>query len=147
MLSKAACSVFLGMGESNCAWNRKALLHRETMLAAAAVYGGKERTSFFAASVSNWAHRVYPLTLPVLVPFLWWHHQVSCLSFQNTDPIAPDPPSRLSLLFLLFQSLTGEDFSCDAPSESWGYPNIRFLFGAHDLYGSDYFSYLHVFRL
>ncbi|KAM5305876.1 arginine-hydroxylase NDUFAF5, mitochondrial isoform 4-T4 [Glossophaga mutica] len=31
-------SVFLGMGESNCAWNRKALLHRDTMLAAAAVY-------------------------------------------------------------------------------------------------------------
>ncbi|XP_049630314.1 arginine-hydroxylase NDUFAF5, mitochondrial [Suncus etruscus] len=27
-----------GMGESNCAWNRKALLHRDTMLAAAAVY-------------------------------------------------------------------------------------------------------------
>ncbi|XP_044119404.1 arginine-hydroxylase NDUFAF5, mitochondrial isoform X1 [Neovison vison] len=28
-----------GMGESNCAWNRKGLLHRDTMLAAAAVYG------------------------------------------------------------------------------------------------------------
>ncbi|XP_007526107.2 arginine-hydroxylase NDUFAF5, mitochondrial [Erinaceus europaeus] len=27
-----------GMGESNCAWNRKSLLHRDTMLAAAAVY-------------------------------------------------------------------------------------------------------------
>ncbi|XP_053532277.1 arginine-hydroxylase NDUFAF5, mitochondrial isoform X2 [Ictalurus punctatus] len=27
-----------GMGESNCAWNRKALLHRDTILAAAAVY-------------------------------------------------------------------------------------------------------------
>ncbi|XP_057358698.1 arginine-hydroxylase NDUFAF5, mitochondrial isoform X3 [Manis pentadactyla] len=27
-----------GMGESNCAWNRKALLHRDSMLAAAAVY-------------------------------------------------------------------------------------------------------------
>ncbi|XP_012636292.1 arginine-hydroxylase NDUFAF5, mitochondrial isoform X1 [Microcebus murinus] len=27
-----------GMGESNCSWNRKALLHRDTMLAAAAVY-------------------------------------------------------------------------------------------------------------
>ncbi|XP_029878843.1 arginine-hydroxylase NDUFAF5, mitochondrial isoform X1 [Aquila chrysaetos chrysaetos] len=27
-----------GMGESNCAWNRKPLLHRETMLAAAAIY-------------------------------------------------------------------------------------------------------------
>ncbi|XP_062865736.1 arginine-hydroxylase NDUFAF5, mitochondrial isoform X5 [Trichomycterus rosablanca] len=29
-----------GMGESNCAWNRKPLLHRDTMLAAAAVYKG-----------------------------------------------------------------------------------------------------------
>ncbi|XP_044519349.1 arginine-hydroxylase NDUFAF5, mitochondrial isoform X2 [Gracilinanus agilis] len=27
-----------GMGESNCSWNRKPLLHRETMLAAAAIY-------------------------------------------------------------------------------------------------------------
>ncbi|XP_043552571.1 arginine-hydroxylase NDUFAF5, mitochondrial isoform X2 [Chiloscyllium plagiosum] len=27
-----------GMGESNCAWSRKPLLHRDTMLAAAAVY-------------------------------------------------------------------------------------------------------------
>ncbi|KAM8774537.1 arginine-hydroxylase NDUFAF5, mitochondrial isoform 2-T2 [Rhynchonycteris naso] len=27
-----------GMGESNCAWNRKPLLHRDTMLAAAAIY-------------------------------------------------------------------------------------------------------------
>uniref|UniRef100_A0A8C3IGJ6 Arginine-hydroxylase NDUFAF5, mitochondrial n=1 Tax=Chrysemys picta bellii TaxID=8478 RepID=A0A8C3IGJ6_CHRPI len=27
-----------GMGESNCSWNRKPILHRETMLAAAAIY-------------------------------------------------------------------------------------------------------------
>ncbi|KAM9313907.1 arginine-hydroxylase NDUFAF5, mitochondrial isoform 1-T1 [Pholidichthys leucotaenia] len=27
-----------GMGESNCSWNRKSLLHRDTVLAAAAVY-------------------------------------------------------------------------------------------------------------
>ncbi|XP_056264947.1 arginine-hydroxylase NDUFAF5, mitochondrial [Pseudoliparis swirei] len=27
-----------GMGESNCAWNRRSLLHRDSMLAAAAVY-------------------------------------------------------------------------------------------------------------
>ncbi|XP_041106808.1 arginine-hydroxylase NDUFAF5, mitochondrial isoform X1 [Polyodon spathula] len=27
-----------GMGESNCAWNRKSILHRDTMLAAAAIY-------------------------------------------------------------------------------------------------------------
>ncbi|NXF06943.1 NDUF5 hydroxylase, partial [Smithornis capensis] len=29
---------FISMGESNCSWNRKPLLHRETMLAAAAIY-------------------------------------------------------------------------------------------------------------
>lgn len=29
------------MGESNCAWNRKALLHRDTILAAAAIYKGE----------------------------------------------------------------------------------------------------------
>ncbi|XP_061087671.1 arginine-hydroxylase NDUFAF5, mitochondrial isoform X1 [Conger conger] len=27
-----------GMGESNCAWNRKSMLHRDTLLAAAAIY-------------------------------------------------------------------------------------------------------------
>ncbi|XP_030206886.1 arginine-hydroxylase NDUFAF5, mitochondrial isoform X3 [Gadus morhua] len=26
------------MGESNCAWNRKSVLHRDSMLAAAAIY-------------------------------------------------------------------------------------------------------------
>jgi hypothetical protein len=41
VFSQTAFSVFLGMGESNCSWNRKALLHRDTMLAAAAVYRGK----------------------------------------------------------------------------------------------------------
>ncbi|CAK6983146.1 arginine-hydroxylase NDUFAF5%2C mitochondrial, partial [Scomber scombrus] len=29
-----------GMGESNCAWNRRSLLHRDTILAAAAIYKG-----------------------------------------------------------------------------------------------------------
>ncbi|NXU05051.1 NDUF5 hydroxylase, partial [Buphagus erythrorhynchus] len=29
---------YISMGESNCSWNRKPLLHRETMLAAAAIY-------------------------------------------------------------------------------------------------------------
>ena len=29
------------MGESNCAWNRRSLLHRDTILAAAAIYKGK----------------------------------------------------------------------------------------------------------
>lgn len=44
VLSQTACSLFLGMGESNCSWNRKALLHRDTMLAAAAVYRGEPPT-------------------------------------------------------------------------------------------------------
>ncbi|MED6250303.1 NADH dehydrogenase [ubiquinone] 1 alpha subcomplex assembly factor 5, partial [Ataeniobius toweri] len=30
-----------GMGESNCAWNRRSMLHRDTMLAAAAIYKGE----------------------------------------------------------------------------------------------------------
>lgn len=38
------------MGESNCAWNRRALLHRDTVLAAAAVYKGAFSAS---ASVSH----------------------------------------------------------------------------------------------
>lgn len=29
------------MGESNCAWNRKSMLHRDTILATAAIYKGK----------------------------------------------------------------------------------------------------------
>ena len=29
------------MGESNCAWNRRSLLHRDTILAAAAIYKGE----------------------------------------------------------------------------------------------------------
>lgn len=33
--------VFQGMGESNCAWNRKPILHRDTLLAAAAIYKGE----------------------------------------------------------------------------------------------------------
>lgn len=44
VLPQTACGLFLGMGESNCSWNRKALLHRDTMLAAAAVYRGESPT-------------------------------------------------------------------------------------------------------
>ncbi|KAM9155473.1 arginine-hydroxylase NDUFAF5, mitochondrial isoform 1-T2 [Pangshura tecta] len=35
-----------GMGESNCSWNRKPILHRETMLAAAAIYQGISFNSY-----------------------------------------------------------------------------------------------------
>lgn len=34
-----------GMGESNCAWNRRSMLHRDTVLAAAAVYKGESTES------------------------------------------------------------------------------------------------------
>lgn len=55
------CSLFLGMGESNCSWNRKALLHRDTMLAAAAVYRGELLTLSTCAhggvcAVCCWLH-------------------------------------------------------------------------------------------
>ena len=30
-----------GMGENNAAWNRKTLLHRDTILAASSIYQGK----------------------------------------------------------------------------------------------------------
>uniref|UniRef100_A0A8B9PGE9 Arginine-hydroxylase NDUFAF5, mitochondrial n=2 Tax=Apteryx TaxID=8821 RepID=A0A8B9PGE9_APTOW len=39
-----------GMGESNCSWNRKPLLHRETILAAAAIYQGKTSPEGFCNS-------------------------------------------------------------------------------------------------
>ena len=30
-----------GMGESNASWNRKTILHRDTITAASAIYNGK----------------------------------------------------------------------------------------------------------
>uniref|UniRef100_A0A673G4L1 Arginine-hydroxylase NDUFAF5, mitochondrial n=1 Tax=Sinocyclocheilus rhinocerous TaxID=307959 RepID=A0A673G4L1_9TELE len=58
-----------GMGESNCAWNRKSLLHRDTILAAAAIYKGE---------TANWErHRTLGGPLILLkcylfkVPLLW----------------------------------------------------------------------------
>ena len=72
VLSKTVCSVFLGMGESNCAWNRKALLHRDTMLAAAAVYGGKGAERPFPPCLTGepMPCHVCPFELPGLFPFL-----------------------------------------------------------------------------
>ncbi|KAM9856548.1 arginine-hydroxylase NDUFAF5, mitochondrial isoform 3-T5 [Aulostomus maculatus] len=40
-----------GMGESNCAWNRRSMLHRDTILAAAAIYKGQ-------TSAARLGHRV-----------------------------------------------------------------------------------------
>ncbi|KAG2467176.1 NDUF5 hydroxylase, partial [Polypterus senegalus] len=55
---------FLGMGESNCAWNRKPMLHRDTMLAAAAIY---------KAMYGNEDGSV-PATFQILYMIGWKHH-------------------------------------------------------------------------
>ncbi|KAL4641389.1 NADH dehydrogenase ubiquinone 1 alpha subcomplex assembly factor 5 isoform X1 [Arapaima gigas] len=54
-----------GMGESNCAWNRKAMLHRDTMLAAAAIY--KEMYGNKDGSV--------PATFEILYMIGWKPHE------------------------------------------------------------------------
>ncbi|KAL7845458.1 hypothetical protein AOLI_G00236500 [Acnodon oligacanthus] len=54
-----------GMGESNCAWNRKSLLHRDTILAAAAVY--KEMYGNEDGSV--------PATFEILYMIGWKPHE------------------------------------------------------------------------
>ncbi|XP_043082273.1 arginine-hydroxylase NDUFAF5, mitochondrial-like [Puntigrus tetrazona] len=54
-----------GMGESNCAWNRKTLLHRDTILAAAAVY--KEMYGNEDGSV--------PATFQILYMIGWKPHE------------------------------------------------------------------------
>uniref|UniRef100_A0A8C1MYE8 Arginine-hydroxylase NDUFAF5, mitochondrial n=1 Tax=Cyprinus carpio TaxID=7962 RepID=A0A8C1MYE8_CYPCA len=54
-----------GMGESNCAWNRKSLLHRDTILAAAAIY--KEMYGNEDGSV--------PATFQILYMIGWKPHE------------------------------------------------------------------------
>ncbi|XP_073348001.1 arginine-hydroxylase NDUFAF5, mitochondrial [Pagrus major] len=54
-----------GMGESNCAWNRRSLLHRDTILAAAAIY--KEMYGNEDGSV--------PATFEVLYMIGWKPHE------------------------------------------------------------------------
>ncbi|XP_067900415.1 arginine-hydroxylase NDUFAF5, mitochondrial isoform X1 [Heterodontus francisci] len=54
-----------GMGESNCAWSRKPLLHRDTMLAAAAIY--KEMYGNNDGSV--------PVTFQILYMIGWKPHK------------------------------------------------------------------------
>lgn len=126
VLPETACGVFLGMGESNCAWNRKALLHRDTMLAAAAVYGGKRAGHPYAAPLGNWCLSHFSLTCASAASFLLRHCPTSCHSFQNIDSIAPYPFSKQSLLFPYCPLLRAKDFSCEAFSESWEYPNTHF---------------------
>ncbi|XP_070840608.1 arginine-hydroxylase NDUFAF5, mitochondrial isoform X2 [Chaetodon trifascialis] len=54
-----------GMGESNCAWNRRSLLHRDTILAAAAVY--KEMYGSEDGSI--------PATFEILYMIGWKPHE------------------------------------------------------------------------
>ncbi|KAI7810794.1 arginine-hydroxylase NDUFAF5, mitochondrial [Triplophysa rosa] len=54
-----------GMGESNCAWNRKSLLHRDTILSAAAIY--KEMYGSEDGSV--------PATFQILYTIGWKPHK------------------------------------------------------------------------
>ncbi|XP_076004274.1 arginine-hydroxylase NDUFAF5, mitochondrial [Genypterus blacodes] len=54
-----------GMGESNCAWNRRSLLHRDTMLAAAAIY--KEMYGVEGGSI--------PATFQILYMIGWKPHE------------------------------------------------------------------------
>ncbi|XP_025764206.1 arginine-hydroxylase NDUFAF5, mitochondrial isoform X3 [Oreochromis niloticus] len=54
-----------GMGESNCAWNRKSLLHRDTILAAAAIY--KEMYGSEDGSI--------PATFEILYMIGWKPHE------------------------------------------------------------------------
>uniref|UniRef100_A0A665T752 Arginine-hydroxylase NDUFAF5, mitochondrial n=1 Tax=Echeneis naucrates TaxID=173247 RepID=A0A665T752_ECHNA len=54
-----------GMGESNCAWNRRSLLHRDTLLAAAAIY--KEMYGNEDGSV--------PATFDILYMIGWKPHE------------------------------------------------------------------------
>ncbi|XP_040002240.1 arginine-hydroxylase NDUFAF5, mitochondrial isoform X4 [Xiphias gladius] len=54
-----------GMGESNCAWNRRSLLHRDTILAAAAIY--KEMYGNEDGSV--------PATFEILYMIGWKPHE------------------------------------------------------------------------
>ncbi|XP_029284369.1 arginine-hydroxylase NDUFAF5, mitochondrial isoform X2 [Cottoperca gobio] len=54
-----------GMGESNCAWNRRAMLHRDTILAAAAIY--KEMYASEDGSI--------PATFDILYMIGWKPHE------------------------------------------------------------------------
>lgn len=54
-----------GMGESNCAWNRRSLLHRDTILAAAAIY-----TEMYGNQ-----DRSVPATFDILYMIGWKPHQ------------------------------------------------------------------------
>ncbi|XP_054634344.1 arginine-hydroxylase NDUFAF5, mitochondrial isoform X2 [Dunckerocampus dactyliophorus] len=82
-----------GMGESNCAWNRKAMLHRDTILAAAAVY--KEMYGNEDGSI--------PATFDVLYMIGWKPHASQpkaakrgsgSVSFRDLSQITQDPSHK-----------------------------------------------------
>ena len=54
----------LGMGENNAAWNRKLMLHRETLMAAAAIYKGKSFLSIADVFV-NFNKKTIQLDQPI----------------------------------------------------------------------------------
>ncbi|KFP06335.1 NADH dehydrogenase [ubiquinone] 1 alpha subcomplex assembly factor 5, partial [Calypte anna] len=58
------------MGESNCSWNRKPLLHRETMLAAAAIYRGKYWREMYGNSDGT-----VPATFQIYYMIGWKFHE------------------------------------------------------------------------
>ncbi|XP_062396734.1 arginine-hydroxylase NDUFAF5, mitochondrial [Sardina pilchardus] len=84
-----------GMGESNCSWNRKPILHRDTLLAAAAIY--KEMYGNEDGTV--------PATFEVLHMIGWKPHESQAkpaqrgsanVSFADLSKIGKTPPDQKS---------------------------------------------------
>ncbi|XP_040891379.1 arginine-hydroxylase NDUFAF5, mitochondrial isoform X1 [Toxotes jaculatrix] len=82
-----------GMGESNCAWNRRLLLHRDTMLAAAAIY--KEMYGNEDGSI--------PATFEILYMIGWKPHESQAkpaargsatVSFRDLSKISQPPTDK-----------------------------------------------------
>ncbi|XP_026179653.1 arginine-hydroxylase NDUFAF5, mitochondrial [Mastacembelus armatus] len=84
-----------GMGESNCAWNRKSMLHRDTILAAAAIY--KEMYGNEDGSI--------PATFEILYMIGWKPHESQAkpakrgsasVSFGDLSKLNQPPPPAQS---------------------------------------------------
>ncbi|KAG7231823.1 hypothetical protein INR49_010286 [Caranx melampygus] len=120
-----------GMGESNCAWNRRSLLHRDTMLAAAAIY--KElNLVLFVLDVSEMygdEDGSVPATFEILYMIGWKPHDsqakpakrgsatasfgdLSKISQPTTADSSECPPAAVMLLFLYLGLLLPARFSC-----------------------------------
>lgn len=105
------------MGESNCSWNRKALLHRDTMLAAAAVYRGKGWPLF---------HLPHHGTCAVSC---WFLSHCQCIFHSHEGSLRLHVlPLKTQILWLFpdslydFLTLSINNFSCKLFSESYEYP-------------------------